>query len=237
MAYRSEEAPKVTIGDGFGNRVERRTTHPSYAVCQVNRVSSTGVTLFDSNVRHDGFIVMSFSEAEKVEDGYSSNVRGHGREIFEVAMTENQFVAIVTRMNHSGGTPVTLQHRQTGPLSIVPSIAGFESTDEQLRRMADEIDGQVREEQRRRVVQLKGMLEGLPKKKAAEIESLLDLIINQSISNLDYGRTVLTEHAEKKITEAKVEVDAHITGVVTQLGVQSLQELTKLSALTLTQEK
>lgn len=37
--------------------------------------------------------------------------------------------------------------------------------------------------------------------------------------------------------EAKVEVDAHINGAVTQLGVQSLRELSQLAALSLTQEK
>lgn len=237
MPYRSDEAPKVTIETGSGGRIERRTTHPAFAVCQVNRVSSTGTTLFDSNIRQTGFITMSFREAEKHEDGYSDRVYGHGREIFEVAMTENQFVAIVTRMNQGGGVPVTIQHRQTGPMEATPSIAGFESTDEKLRRMADEIDEQVRAEQNRRVAQLKGMLEGLPKRKAAEIESLLDLIITQSIHNLDYGRTVLTEHAEQKITEAKVEVDAHISGVVTQLGVQTLQELSHRASLVLGQEK
>lgn len=229
MPYRQTVQPTVTERPRNGGGVERVFKHPSYATCRVSRVSGQA-NLFDSNIAHDGYITMTFSEAEKHEDGYSEHVYGFGREIFEVAMTENQFVALITRMNVGSGVPVTIQHRQTGPLEVVPAIGTFEDSAERLRRMALEIDAGVRTQMNERLATLKGLLVGLPKKKAEEIEKLIDLIVNQSISNLDYGRTVITEHAEKKVTEAKVEIDAHVTGIVTQLGVDSLRHLTQLAA-------
>lgn len=230
MAYRNIEQPTVTNEDGPGQRGERRITHPAFATVRVSRVQSTGIHLFDSNISHDGYIVMSFQGASKFEDGYSERVMGLGQNIFEVAMTENQFVAMVTRMNVGSGVPVTIQHRQTGPLEVTPAIGGFENTSERLRRIATEIPAAVREQMDKRINDLKAMLVGLPKKKVEAIEAQLALIVQQSVSNLEYGQTVITEHAEKKITEAKVEIDAHVRGVVTQLGVTSLRELTQLGA-------
>lgn len=231
MAYRKSEKPTVTVQTGIGGRTETRTSHPAYATVRVSRVSGHA-NLFDSNIPHDGYIVMSFSDAVKFEDGYSETVMGGlGRTMFEVAMSENQFVAMVTRMNVGSGVPVTIQHRQTGPLEVVPAIDVFENSAERLMRMAEEIPAKVREQMDERVSQLKAMLVGLPKRKGEEIEKLIDLIVNQSVSNLDFGRKVITEHAEKKVTEAKVEIDAHVQGVVTQLGVSSLRELTRLGAV------
>lgn len=229
MPYRETIQPTVTERPRSGGGVERVITHPSFATCRVSRVSGRA-TLFDSNIDHDSFITMTFSEAEKHEDGYSEHVYGHGRQFFEVAMTENQFVAIVTRMNMGSGVPVTLQHRQTGPLEVVPAIGTFEDSAERLRRMASEIDEGVRRQMAERIATLKAQLVGLPKKKAAEIESLIDLIVNQSMSNMDFGRKVITEHAEKKVTEAKVEIQSFVTGLCTQLGVDSLRQLTQAAA-------
>ena len=229
MSYRKRVKPEVTESPRAGGGVERRIKHPSFATCRVSRVSGRA-TLFDSNIDHDSYITMTFSEAEKTEDGYSEHVYGHGRQIFEVAMTENQFVAIMTRMNIGSGVPVTLQHRQTGPLEVVPSIDAFEDSAERLRRMADEIDEGVRRQMAERIDMLKAQLVGLPKRKAEEIQKLIDLIVSQSMSNMDFGRTQITEHAEKKVTEAKVEIQSFVTGLCTQLGVDSLRQLTLAAA-------
>lgn len=229
MSYRKTEKPTVTERPRSGGGIERVIKHPSFATCRVSRVSGRA-NLFDSNIEHDGYITMTFSEAEKHEDQYSGHVYGHGRTILEVAMTENQFVALVTRMNVGSGVPVTIQHRQTGPMEVTPAIGDFENSAERLRRMATEIDEGVRRQMAERIATLKGLLEGMPKKKAAEIESLIDLIVNQSMSNMDFGRNQITEHAEKKITEAMVEIDAHVTGLCTQLGVDSLRQLTQAAA-------
>ena len=227
--YRQSIKPTVTERKEPGGGVERVISHPSFATCRVSRVSGHA-TLFDSNIAHDGYITMNFYEAEKHENGYSGSVYGHGRALFEVAMTENQFVAIMTRMNIGSGVPVTIQHRQTGPLEITPAIASFENSAARLTRMADDIDVNVRDQQKRRLEQLNGLLVGLPKRKAEEIQSLIDLIINQSMSNMDFGKKQITEHAEKLVTEAKVEIEAHVTGLCTQLGVDSLRQLTQAAA-------
>lgn len=227
--YRQHTHPTVTETPRAGGGTRRVIKHPSYATCRVSRVTGHA-TLFDSNIAHDGYITMSFYEAEKHEDGYSEHVFGHGKALFEVAMTENQFVAIMTRMNIGSGVPVTIQHRQTGPLEITPAIASFENSSARLTRMADDIDENVREQQQTRLKALKGLLEGLPKRKAAEIEKLIDLIVNQSMSNMDFGKKQITEHAEKLVTEAKVEIEAHVSGLCTQLGVDSLRKLTQIAA-------
>lgn len=229
MSYRKTEKPTITERPRTGGGVERVVKHPSFATCRVSRVNGRA-TLFDSNIDHDGYITMTFSEAEKHESSYSEHVYGHGRQIFEVAMTENQFVAIMTRMNVGSGVPVTLQHRQTGPLEVVPAIGTFEDSAERLRRMADEIDESVRLQMKERLATLKAMLVGLPKRKGEEIEKLIDLIVSQSMSNMDFGRTQITEHAEKKVTEAKVEIQSFVTGLCTQLGVDSLRQLTQIAA-------
>lgn len=230
MTYRKAQVPNVEVIPESGGGTQRRITHPSFATVRVSRVSGGDTVLFDSSIKHNGYITMTFMEAEMTDNGYRHSVMGHGREFFQVAMTENQFVAMVTRMNVGSGVPVTIQHRQIGPLEITPSIATFESSAESLGRMANDVDDSVREQVRERVATLKGMLEGLPKKKAEAISNLIDIIVAQSKSNMDYGHVCLKEKAEKLVTEAKVEIDAHVSGVITQLGVDSLQHLSQLAA-------
>lgn len=221
--------PTVTEGPRTGGGTERTITHPAFATARVSRVSGKA-NLFDSNISHDGYIVMSFSEAKKHEDGYGERVHGELRTIFEVAMTENQFVACMTRMNIGSGVPVTVTRRQTGPLEDVPGIAEFENSEERLHRMADDITEVNVERIKRDAEALKAILECLPKKKQAEAASLLDYMTKTTLRNMEYGKTVMTEHAERLVREAKVEIDAHVTGLVTQLGVDSLHQLTQVAA-------
>lgn len=227
---RNSVLPTVTESKSPGGGVERTFEHPSYGSVRVSRVQSRGTVLFDSNVLHDHYIVLSFGTAKKFEDGYSQRVHGGAKDLFEVAMTENQFVAMVTRMNMGSGVPCTIQYRQTGPIEMVPGIGVFEDSAARLTRMSEEIPVAVRRQQSERVDALKALLTTLPKKKQDEVSMLLDLILNQSISNLDYGSTTLQEQADKLVTEAKVEIEAHVSGILNQLGVDSIRQLAELSS-------
>lgn len=227
-AYRSYTEPTVEIEKGYDG-TRRVYRHPSFATCRVSRVTGRAC-LFDSKVEHDGYITMSFAEAERHDDTYSSRVYGHGRTIFEVAMTENQFVALVTRMNIGSGVPVTIQHRQTGPLEITDGLASTEKAAEKLYRMADEVAVKEASRIEERHAAIKEMLEGLPKKKAEALASAIDTLVSHAKLNLEFGAKRLHEETAKAVNEAKVEIDAHVTGIVTQLGVSSLRELSRKAA-------
>lgn len=227
MAYRETVAPTVTERPAAGGGTERVIKHPSFATAQVSRVSSLKQVLFDSNINHEGYITMTFHEAEIHDSAYGSHVYGHGKQFLEVAFSENQFVALVTRMNMGGGVPCTVQHRQTGPMEITPAIGTFEDSAEKLKRKSREIHQHGVERVASDVAKLKELLSTLPKKKQDEAVKLIDYMTSTTLSNLDYGKEVLEETADKLVTEAKVEINAHVSGLVTQLGVNSLRQLSQ----------
>ena len=230
MSYRQTVAPTVTERPENGGGTERVIKHASFATVNATRTSCNKMTLFDSNINHDGYITLSFQEAEMIDGAYGSRVSGHGRSIFEVAMSENQFVGLVTRMNMGSGIPCTIQHGRTGPLEIVPDIGAFEDSAEKLKRKSREIHQHGVERVQSDVAKLKELLLALPKKKQEEAGRIIEYMTSTTLMNLDYGKDVLQETADKLVTEAKVEINATVQGIITQLGVDSLHQLTQIAA-------
>lgn len=222
---RSDSAP--VAAPGSHGHTEYR--HPAFATISASRVNGQA-NLFHSNVKHNGFVTISITEAVLYEDGYSSHVHGGAKAVIEVALTEAQWVAFVSRMNMGSGTPCTMQYRQTGPMVMVDGIADPEDTQARFQRQAKEIGNKLDDNMKHRLEQLRELTAGLPKKKLEDFNRNLDALVDNLASNIKFGKEMLTEHAEKVIVDAKVEIDATVQGIVSQLGLKSIRQLTDAAA-------
>jgi hypothetical protein len=223
-------APTVVTEPESGGGTQRRSTHPAFATVRVSRISGQK-NLFDSNIPHDGYVEMTFASAEKIEGDYSTYIHGRNMPMFRVAMSESQFVGMVSRMNVGSGVPCTVIARGSGPLEELPEIGVFEDSAAKLHRKAQEIyKGRV-ERVDNDVQKLKEILSRLPKGAQKEAASLLDYITQTTHRNLQFGMETMTEQAEDLVAEAKVEINATVTGIVNRLGLNSIGELRKLANL------
>lgn len=229
MPHPIERETRKTVELG-GERTEVR--HPSFATIGASRVQGGSPTLFASRVDHHGHVRVSIQPAKLYEDGYSETVMGDTRPLIEVMMSEAQWVAFISRMNIGTGTPCTLLYAATGPTEAVPQLPEPEKHIDRMGRFVDSMSDEHRELVAKNIDRLKSIAESLPKGKQKEVEGIIEALTKTLNSNLAFSKKMLTEHTEKAIVQAKTEIDAFTKGVVTQLGLNSLQDAVKLLALT-----
>jgi hypothetical protein len=224
MARPVEQEPTVTEDNSVIGGGGRRLSHPAFATIRASRVSGS-TRLFDSKIRHDGFVVVSIQGAELVEGPYDDHVYGHGRAICEVAMSESQWVAFISRMNIGSGVPCTLQHGYTSNFAQTPSLPYQEDAVERLRRGAREMGASLDTDTEKYVKEITDIAASLPKGKQAALMATLDRLVSRVNSNTSFAKERLIEFSEKLVVDAKTELNAVVTGMVTQLGLNSLSDL------------
>lgn len=227
MTRAKVEQPTAHPNTTSGRREEVKYTHPAYACIKASRTNGS-MNLFDSKVPSEGFVVISVHEANLNVGPYSDHIFGHGKRIIEIGMAEHQWVALISRMNIGMGTPCTLMARQTGPVEQVPSLPPQENPAERLRRGAEQISAHAIAEQAKHLAELTVIIETLPKGKQANAKMLLDFVCNRAQQSMKYGEETLTEHAEKLVVHATQEIDSKVKGMLTQLGIEKLQDLIAL---------
>lgn len=203
-----------------------KVTHPCYATISANRISGSAV-LFEGEVAHHGTVRLTIQEATKYEDPHSTHVHsGAGRRVAEVEMTETQWVALVSRMNHGSGTPCTLRgYRDGDKWRDVPGLpyeaTGAEKLTDRERQIIEGTQAKIDTA----LAAAREAVAKLPKKVQAEVMSALERLNQHAISNLDFSKQVLAKQNEKLVVAAKVEVDAMIAGAVTNLGLAGVEQL------------
>jgi hypothetical protein len=211
-----------------GSHGDVKSSHPAFGAISATRVSGRA-NLFDSSMAHHGYVVVEISGATMHESGYATRVHGGNKAIISVAMTEAQWVGFVSRMNMGSGTPCTIQ-RLHG--EFVPGIPNPESTMKRFERRAADISDRNETDTARLFEQLRAFGENISsKKKREEFEHLLRIMNGRIEGNTKFARQVLNEEAEKVVVAAKVEIDATVQGMLTQLGLTSMQELVQLQRL------
>ena len=227
---RNVQEPVVEVLPDAGGGTKRVSKHPAYVTISAHRISGRA-SLFESAIDHQGWVRIEVKEAEHTDRGHHTSVHAH-KIVATIDMSEAQWVAFVSRMNMGSGTPATLRYVRDGDKLIdVPELPDPIKSAEKLEATADHMHEQHRERARKEMQAIVDLLEGLPKKKAEAIRSRLSVLEHQLGSNFEYAREVLTENKETLVTEAKVEIDAMVKGVISQLGVDSLQQLAQLAQM------
>lgn len=219
----------ATVSDGV---LGSKSTHPAYAAIRAHRISGSK-PLFASNVGHYGFVRISINKASLANhDGYHESVIGHSQGYIEVDLSEAQWVAFISRMSCGSGTPCTLNYFRDGDkIRKVPGLPDPTLAADKIRTQAEQMAADTHRKAKDAADELRAMLASkLPKKLLADISMLLDRAIGQGQSCRDFQSECLTETKEKLVAESKVEIDAMVSGLVTQLGLSSIRQLGQVIA-------
>lgn len=227
MNRETQEPRLVKKDDLFGDKYER----PAFATIGASRVSGQA-NLFGSNIGQQGFVMVEIHEAALYRESHQDRIQPSGRSIVRLYMTEAQWVGFVSRMNIGNGVPCTLDYVPEGPrLDIKPHLPPQEKAADHISEIADRIAESNRRKVRDGVAKINELCEGLPAKKRDAIMQAVCLMSQHLKVNHEHAENMLTEHKEKLIVEAKVEIEAMVSGLCNQLGVESLQQIVAAAKL------
>lgn len=178
--------------------------HPSFGAIVVNRVSSTGTHLFDSELSHHDYVSLSIHEAER-KRRHSSDWIHPTTEIIEVAMSMAQWAQVVSSFGIGGGTPVTIVHRDGQRVEEPKFEARMELSTKEIREAAQR---QTEEVQKafQKVVDLRAS--GGGKRAVDEAMRSLGLTIGNIPSNMQFVNDQMQRHVESVTTKAKADLEA-----------------------------
>lgn len=200
-------------------------THPAYATIGASRVSGQ-THLFGSNIGHSGYVVIRICAAERFDKGHSESIHGGNRSYIEVALSEAQWVGLVSRMNIGTGVPCTLT-RLGGEL--IPGLPDPGKAVEKLESQIETIKANVEAEAKAALARLLELIDGkVPKKMLDEVRSLANQMSGHFGSNQRLYEKCLTETKERLVAESQVEIDAMITAAVSNLGLESIAQLSAI---------
>lgn len=187
--------------------------HPAWVLLGASRVSSSppGVSLFDSDIRHQHYVVVSLKRATRKRD------LGHdwkfGREtIIEVAMSEAQWASFVSSMNTGDGVPATLQFDRTQDNPEVPGVPYAP----RLQLSMDEVHGAAAHAE----AKVREAFTAYKEHKTAGNLRDLEIAIGHMTPNIDFAAQSLSEHAENVVQRARADIEAFVVQKAQQLGLE-----------------
>lgn len=202
MTRRETEKPTVT------ERGEE--AHPAWGLIGASRVSSSppGAALFDSDIRHQHFVVVRLSRATRKRDlGHDFK---HGNEqIVEVAMSEAQWASFVSTMNVGQGVPCTIE--RVG----IEDMPGVEY-EPRLALSMDEVDNAAH----KAMEEIQAAFDAYEANKTKANRNRLKYAIQNAPANMGFAAKTLNEHAENVVQRARADIEAIVTSKAEQLGIE-----------------
>ncbi len=197
--------------------------HESYGMLSINRSSQeTRTSLFGSSIRHGHTVSLVLSRA--VEYRSLSDSHYHATErLYEVVMSEAQFVRLITNMNTGGGVPVTISYDGEKLCEDPPVYSERQRIREELK---DRVEGIVSgfNDDIAAIERLFTEKGSIGKGDRAEILKKLHSMQQQLRNNVPFIHEQFDEAVEETITTAMAEIEAHHREAATRLGLKALQE-------------
>jgi hypothetical protein len=201
--------------------------HPAFGVIGVHRVHSTpGEVLFQSDLRHQEYIVLRVSEASRKRDLKRDWVHP-GRRVCEVSMSLAQFAAFVS----SGGTegvPCTIEFagsgsREPGQRPGLLPASRLSVTNAEVRDAAHKAYEGIQEA----LAEYEQALAD-PQCRAAARRSALATLRNRvgnAAGNVEFAAQALDEHAENVVATSRADIEAMAAQAAQRLGLPSAAPL------------
>lgn len=216
-------------------RGEQIIDHPAFGMVSVNRIHSTGTTLFASDLRHAEIIELEIYEGRMVEhDGVQRPAREQRRPIVSISLSAAQWASLVCSFGLGEGVPCTLTRKPESPGKRVAPIKHIESTRQRF-------DRNIEESAERQLLHLQNDLDSLrgmlTKGKAGKRE-LEELVRSMSAhltnlpKNLSFSTQLIKESMDSIVSAGKAELEASAVGVAMRLGVKEISRLVELESKT-----
>jgi hypothetical protein len=190
--------------------------HPSFGTISFSRCQGGDVALFGSSIKHMNTIRMEINHAELHRSLNRDWIMDRGH-IVVAYMSPTQFVDAITMMN-TGGQPITLDY-VTGEKERIPDTPYFSKVEQFNQEFQDQINvvGKHFDD----VLKL-AKETNAQKRLIKEIEQLRMHFKN----NLPFVNESFTEQMENTVKEAKGEVEAFVTGMIHNYGIEAIRKQT-----------
>lgn len=214
------EKPEVTqVGTAHVDQLER---HPAYGQISASRYSGE-THLYGSDFQHRNFIVIDIHKSELTRS--LSKDWPHERDnIVSVAISEAQWAHFVSSFNVGGGTQCTIL--RIAGLQVPGISRPLDRAEQFTNEFIDRFDiANKGLDELRATIQASGLGVKLKEKMGHIIDSV-EMNIGE---NVGFVAESFGKHMEKTKEAAKVEVNAHIQGVISRTGIAALQALPPIS--------
>ena len=192
-------------------------SHPSYGMISFSRGQGSGTTLFGSSITHRNTIRVAISHAERHMSGGSEHIFDR-KVIVEALMSPTQFADAITGMNATG-SPVTLQRTEKdGRIEHPEFVNKREGFEKAFTERVKGINQRMEE-----------TIEKAKDKKAPHwLVHDLEVTKGWFESNIPYLAEQFSEQMDRTVTEAKGEIEAHVSNLIRQTGLDALEDMKPL---------
>lgn len=217
---RKQQAVEV----GEETQMGRKHHHPAFGVVQLVRSYGGGRTMFGSELKHNGAMVITVSQAYE-ERGLNNSRHVEGQMICQFEFSLAQWAQFIASQGIGAGVPCTFNYYREGEtFTAVPTIAPRESTKDVFRR---EMAEQVAERLSTSLVhlrKLRAMVEE-GKGKVAMREEISEAIrhVEQLPGSVRFIDEQFAKQVERIVSDAMTEVETFVTGMATNLGIEALK--------------
>lgn len=186
--------------------------HPAWVLVGASRISHSppGAVLFDSDIRHQHYVVVRVMRAAR-KRSLGHDWKSGRRTIIEFAMSEAQWASFVSSMNTGDGVPATLQFDGTLEDPHVPGMPYAP----RLQVSMDEVHGAAAAAE----AKVQAAFAAYAEKKTAANLRALEIAIGHMTPNMDFAAQSLTEHAENVVQRARADIEAFVVQKAQQLGL------------------
>lgn len=215
---REIQEPEVTEENSLGGDRGTRVKHPAFGQIGISRVTGS-TNLYGSDFRHNTSIVIRIARSELRRE-LSRDWHFARESLIEVALSEAQWATFVSSVNVGDGVPCTIE-RLGGKL-----VPGIPHRDE-AHSYKTEAD-QAMQASLKALEELKTELEantaGLSKAKQAPLIAKVDRSIRELKSHMPFIAESFSEHMEKRVEKAKVEINSFATAMVQRAGLEAIAQ-------------
>lgn len=193
--------------------------HPSFGTMSLGTRSSTGTSLFQSDLNHQRTMVVQIHRAHRQRSNNTDHIHPE-KTLVEVEMSMAQWGAFVSSTGLAAGVPVTLRQLPGEP--VIPEAPHRP----RLQANVDEVTGAVAEmleELNEAVGQLSEAVE--QKKGIRAIRSALGMVKNRlqnAPGNAGFAVKSLHRAAENTVFGARSDIEAHVLQTQNRIGQSSI---------------
>lgn len=202
----------------------KEENHPAYGMIGLHRQTWSGKSrLFGSPLsKHHMIIALTIKRAYRTHDLSMDRIFGR-EELIEVLLSPHQFSELITTMNVGDGVPCTIRHIDGQLAGEIPDTeteaerieSGFADRISALRSKVAAVVNKIATE----------MSSSVPKTKKREWEIALSQITSEVESHWPFIVSQFHEATERAVEAKKAEIDAFVTRVVHQTGLEQLRAI------------
>lgn len=219
MSNKDFEVKVTDLGGHYGSDA-KQYEHPSYGMISIDRCSGK-TELFGSDINHDQFFDI------EIQNAYQNNHLGrswyHGnKELIRVRISAAQFVEMIASMNTTGIPCTIVEHPEHGYIKYKKPVSQVDYASQYAKETASRASVLSKET----VTRAKELLTAKGTMKVSEKEELLKLITKleqDCSSNMVFAVNSAKEAIDNMKAHAVSEVDARLTHMITQTGLEVLK--------------